>query len=272
MGDGAGWFYAMDRATGRVRWRSRAAAPVMSSATVAGKLVIFGSDDGGVYALRTGDEPIRRVVYWSPDLAKAASYRGAEDLAAYFRDRGYEQADEDGVAALMQRVVEGDKGPRGGAGSVVVFALDHLPPVLLKPVGGVPLLRAYLDAGGKVVWPGIPPRIWPRDPATGDAGGLDRIRWDAPTDLLGVDFGATMFNLRSARTTAEGDRWGLEGRWRARWGIEPSEPTRVLALDDFGHAATWVEEYGGGPGTGFVMAPGVPLDMVYRLAEARPPR
>jgi hypothetical protein len=242
----------------------------MSSAAVAGALVVFGSDDGGVYALRTSDEPMRRVVYWSAALAKAGSYRGARDVATYFRDRDYEEADEVGVAELMRDAVEDGGARPGGAASVVVFALDHLPPALLEPIRGVPLLRAYLDAGGKVVWTGTPPLLWPRDPATGDAGGLDHIRWDAPSGLLGVNFGATMFDLRTVRGTAEGTRWGLEGRWRARWAIDPSAPTRVLALDDWGNAATWVEEYGGGPGTGFVMASGLPLAMVYRLAEARP--
>lgn len=270
VGDASGWMYAFDRGTGALQWRYRAGDRVMSSAVVVGDLVVFGSDDGGVYALRTSETPTRRVVYWSDALAKGVGYRGAQDILAYFRDSGYEALDDSGVADLMREAVTG--AVPGGGNTIVVFALDYLPPSLLAPVDGAPLLRAYLDAGGKVVWPGLPPLLWPRDPATGSAGGLDRVQWDAPMRLLGVDHGATMFDPRTVRVTDEGVRWGLEGSWRARWAVASDAPTRVLGLDDWGDAAAWVQEYGGGPGTGFVMASGLPAALVYRLAEARPGR
>lgn len=266
VGDGAGWMYAFDRADGSLQWRYRTGDRVMSSPTVTDDLVIFGSDDGGVYALRTTEATTRRVVYWSDALAKGVSYRGAQDIVAYLRDSGYEQMDEQGVADVMRSSL------RDGVPSVIVFALDYLPPALLEPTAGRPLLRAYLEAGGKVVWPGIPPLLWPRDPGTGQAGSLDRMQWDAPTKLLGVDHRATMFDPRTVRVTEEGVRWGLEGHWRARWSVVSSAPTRVLGLDDWGYAAAWVREYGHGPGTGFVMASGLPAPMIYRLAEARPSR
>jgi outer membrane protein assembly factor BamB len=265
-GDGAGWMYAFDRANGSLQWRYRTGDRVMSSPTVAGDLVVFGSDDGGVYALRTTAATTRRVVYWSDALAKGVSYRGAQDIVAYLRDSGYEEMDEKGIAEVMR------SGMRDGVTSVIVFALDYLPPALLAPEGGKPLLRAYLEAGGKVVWPGIPPLLWPRDPSTGQAGGLDHMQWEAPTKLLGVDHRATMFDPRTVRVTEEGVRWGLEGRWRARWSVDRSAPTRVLGLDGWGYAAAWVQEYGHGPGTGFIMASGLPASMIYRLAEARPSR
>jgi eukaryotic-like serine/threonine-protein kinase len=266
VGDGAGWLYAFDRHGGEIRWRFRTGDRILSSPAVAGNLVVFGSDDGGVYAVQTAREKVTRVVFWSDSLAAAAMYRGAHDMAAYFRDSGYEQKDVAGLTAFMRDALE------GGSPGVVVFALDYLPHELVDPVRGRPLLRAYLEAGGKVVWLGVPPLLWPRDPATLRPVGLDGVQWDAGTELLGVDYRATIFDPRTVRATAEGLRWGLEGRWRAGWGVAPSAPSRVLGLDDWGNAAAWVQEYGAGPGAGFVVAVGLAPPLAYRLAEARPLR
>ena len=88
--------------------------------------------------------------------------------------------------------------------SVVVFSIDHLPASVAPVPADTVLFRRYLDAGGKVVWPGIPPMIWPRDPKTGE--GTDYIQIDraGTSRLLGVDHARSNFDNYGAR----GDRRG----------------------------------------------------------------
>ncbi|MGH7535596.1 MAG: hypothetical protein ACREMG_08420 [Gemmatimonadales bacterium] len=165
--------------------------------------------------------------------------------------------------------------------SVVVFAIDHLPETVAPVAADTVLFRRYLDHGGKVVWPGIPPMLWPRDPRTGefaDYSGIDRA---APPRLLGVDHARGNFDGFGAMVTPEGTRWGLTGWWEANWSVDPKGVTEALAVDDNGIASSWVKNYGGPPGTGFVRiygagwnggSPNVNFAMVQAVAEYLPVR
>ena len=132
------------------------------------------------------------------------------------------------------------------------------------------LFRRFLDAGGKVVWTGMPPLLWPRDSAGQRKPGLAGLGWDRPAQLLGVSHTRAIFDRRSARPTETGRRWGLSGRWLDAWGVDPRDVTEVLAQDDWGLAAAWVRHYDGAPGTGFVRVPGHDAHLVYLAAEYRP--
>jgi len=130
------------------------------------------------------------------------------------------------------------------------------------------LLRRYLDAGGKVVWTGKPPLIFPMDPATGSAPPLSSMNWSAPNELLGVPHDAAIFDMRGARATPLGSRIGLPLRWRDSWSIAPAGVTTVLGVDEWGLAAAWIKRYGRKPGTGFVRVPGDDAMVIYEAAEA----
>jgi outer membrane protein assembly factor BamB len=263
-GDGAGRLNAFDRATGKALWSFRTGSQVYSSPTPAGDLVIIGSTDGCVYAIRVGESAVERAVYLDSTQLKASWLESAPSLALYLEHRGYRRLDANGLGEFLRARAE-DRRP-----SVVVFAMDQLP---ATAVGGEPArspLRAYLDAGGKVIWPGLPPLLWPRDPATGNAGGLDKLDWSAPAALLGVPHDAAMFDLRGVRATADGARWGLPERWRAGWGIAPDRSITVLGRDEWGLASSWVRRYGGPEGTGFVRVPADDAMAVYLAAEYRP--
>lgn len=263
-GDFGGVLHALDRRTGESLWSYRTGDAILSSPVVAGDLVVVGSRDGGVYALRTGSRPVRRAVFHDADLAAAAWAPAPDSVASWFEGAGYTRVDSRGLGDFMRSRVE------DGEPSVVVFALDHLPEQVLAPEGGRPLLRAYLDAGGKVVWRGTPPLLWPKDPRTGNPGEFLDISWSRPEELLGVDHGEAIFDARAARPTEVGVRWGLDGWWTARWSVAPSAVDEVLALDDWGLAAAWQESYGGPPGTGFILAPVVSLPSLLSVAEYRP--
>jgi outer membrane protein assembly factor BamB len=265
-GDGSGRLNAFDRKTGKALWSFRTGATAHSSPTPSGDLVLIGSADGGVYAVRVTDGPaVQRAVFFDSAYIKSAWVSDPGLLSRYFAARGYQVLDDEALGEFL-RARAADKAP-----STVVFAIDHLPP---SAVDSMALerspLRRYLDAGGKVVWPGIPPALFPRDPKTGSPGGLADLKWGNATKLLGVPHEAAMFDARGVRATPAGKQWGLPTRWRGAWGIDPDKSITVLGLDEFGLATAWVKRYTGPEGTGFVRMPADDPLAVYLAAEYRP--
>jgi outer membrane protein assembly factor BamB len=265
-GDGAGRVNAFDRRTGSPLWSFRTGSQVYGSPVPSGDLVVVGSTDGSVYALRVGSGPaVHRAVFFDSTYLKSAWVADPGLLSRYFVNRGYTLVDARGLADFLEARVT-DKAP-----SVVVFAIDHLPPSAVDTsVLERSPIRRYLDAGGKVVWPGVPPLLFVKDPQTGNVGGLAALKWSAPTRLLGVEHDAAMFDLRGVRATEAGKKWGLPNRWRSNWGITPDPSITVLGRDELGLTTSWVRRYGGPLGTGFVRVPADDPMVVYLAAEYRP--
>jgi len=264
VGNAAGYLFALDVDTGRERWRYRTGGPVYSSPAVSDGVVFVGSDDGRLYALEGGGGAGPRLaVFWDDEWrSHALSPKVADAVGRYFGDRGYERLDASALANFMRERIA-DR-----ARSVIVFALDALPDVLVE--GDVPLLRRYLDAGGKIVWPGVPPRMVATD-AAGKPTGLDRA---ATTALLGVDVEGTNVDSYTVSPSPEGQAWGLHDWWMGGPGLRAAGAATVLARDASGTAAAWVRTYGGAEGTGFVRvwgssaAPGDrDLEGIRRVAE-----
>lgn len=271
-GDWAGFLHAVDAKSGTPLWKYRTAGRrIMSSAAVDGGHLVFGSDDGMVYDLRLGTRALHRAVFYDAAYAKASHLRSTDAMRDYFSKRGYDVLDEAALATFL-RDRTADRAP-----SVVVFAIDHLPPSLAgdQPRSGA--FRRYLDAGGKVVWPGIAPLLFPADPQTGDADfkNIDRA---AARRLLGVSFEHTNFDVVTATPTAIGAAWGLASWIPSSWDADVSSVTTVLARDEWHGAAAWIKSYGGPPGSGFVRIPvvsnaeGNPLNLTtIQLAAERFP-
>jgi len=172
VGDGAGRVNAIDRKSGTLLWSFRTASTVYSSPTPSGDLVFVGSTDGGVYALRVSPTPVHRAVFFDSTYLKSGSVPDPVLLSGYLGNRGYQVLDEKALGGFLQARIS-DREP-----SVLVFAVDHLPPPAVDTTAFERSpLRRYLDTGGKVVWPGIPPVLFPRDPKTGDPGGLSALKW-----------------------------------------------------------------------------------------------
>jgi hypothetical protein len=243
-----GFLYAVDSETGRELWRFRTGGRVVSSPAVAGGAVYFGSDDGRLYALKgstlpaTGWEPLMRAVFWQ-EIEGFTWFREGSRIRDYFREEGYEVLDGPGLAAFMTSRIE-DRRP-----SVIVFGADRMPGEAGPGPGPDTVYRSYLEAGGKIVWPGLPPFSLKSDPETGKVTGLDLAR---ASGALGVSYEMMGFDALGVRPTAEGRRWGLEGWWIGSGGIDPGEVTTVLATDEEGRAVSWVKSFGGPEGTGFV--------------------
>ncbi len=265
-GDGPGRVHVTDRANGAEVSSFRTGSQIFSSPVIDGDLLFVGSGDGGVYALRLGgasDAP-KRAVFFDSTYLRASQIDNSAAITRYLAGSGYETLDANALVRFLEDRVA-DRAP-----SVVVFAIDLPPADAVKAPLATSLLRRYLNAGGKVVWLGLPPGVWPVEPLEGQRKSLTEVQWSAPEELLGVPHADALFDQRGARATASGQHWGLVSRFRASWSVAPSGVTNVLALDDWGLAAAWSKEYGGSRGTGFVRVPPDNALTVYLAAEYRP--
>jgi outer membrane protein assembly factor BamB len=274
VGDWAGNLYALNRSTGTEAWRYRAQKRVLSSPLVADGRLYFGSDDGAVYAINSGGgAPLKRAVFWDADYVKPVTFRSHEALRDYLKANDYEVLNAQALAQFLNERLS-DRAP-----SVVVFAIDYLPQTVGPDATGRSLFRKYLDAGGKVVWVGMPPMLWTADLQTGQRD-IKKIDREAAERLLGVGHKRGNFDANTARATAEGMKWGLTGWWLSNWSADPGAAgTTVLAEDEQGLAAAWVRRYGGPEGTGFIRLPivetagGTPTNLpVIKTAAERLPK
>ena len=266
VGSGDRTVYAVDVADGSIRWTFPTGGMVVGSPAVWNGRLFVGSDDGTVYALESSPGPApRRAVYWDDGFVERSSLGSREAhrrLAEYFEGRGYERVDSAGVERFLQDRV-GD-----GVPSVVVFGMDGVPSTVVDPSApGSSLLRRYLDTGGKVVWPGLPPLMLTKD-EQGRPTGIDRA---GPRALLGVDFSGWDTDVYGAVPTDEGRTWGLTDWFVGSPGVHPSEATAVLAMEETGRAVAWVRSYGHAPGSGWVVVPAAldpeGLEAMRRVAE-----
>jgi len=156
------------------------------------------------------------------------------------------------------------------ARSVVVFAMDHLPETVAAVPSDTVLARRYLEAGGKIVWLGLPPLAIARD----EEGVPTSFSRNPAQVFLGVSYDRYDMDQYGAYPTPEGKRWGFTDWWVSSSGVEVSEVTTALALDDNGGAPAWVKSFGGPSGSGFVAlwgtyrpVPAKYLEQIRRVAE-----
>lgn len=244
FGDAAGTIHAIDRASGEYAWKQTFAGSLRGSALLTDSLIVVGAGDGAVYALASGpDEAFHQAVYWDETLAEDAIFQGGEAVHDYF-SADYETLDAATLAPFMQaRITDGEA-------SVVVAAIDVLPPAITDGAAES-LLRRFMGAGGKIVWLGEPPLLWSKDPESGNYT-IERIDRRRPTALLDVDHEPGNFDRLGIQATAGGRAMGLEPWGTGAWAVDPSTVTTVLAYDEFGNASSWIKNYGGPAGTGFV--------------------
>jgi outer membrane protein assembly factor BamB len=243
IGDGSGYLWALDRETGEVHWSYRARGGVLSSPAVVDGMVYFGSDDGSVYALHGEGQYPHLAVFWDSGLRELTAHASHDVVRAYFEEHGYAVLNAESLQEfLIDRIDDGEP-------SAVVFAMDHVPSTVASEPTDTALFRRYLDGGGKVVWLGLPPMLFTRDPVTGRVTALNR---QAGASLLGVDYAGMNFDSYGATATELGAQWGAPKWWLSSYAIDPSDDLLALGLDENGRFAAWIKSYGGPPGTGLV--------------------
>lgn len=244
----SGTLHGIDPASGEVLERVELGESTLGSPWIADGTMVLGTNDGSVLAVRLVDGPtLTRAVYWDSTSVEANTVPGSRRVRDWFVDRGYELLDADGLGSFLEAR------SADGAPSVVVFAQDDLPSTVAPAVADTVLFRRWLDAGGKAVWLGMPPMIWPPGPEGRAYAGIDRSN---PERLLGVGHEGSMFDRWGARITDEGRRWGLERWWLSRWSAPAEAVDEVLALDENGRAAAWRKAYHDRPGSGFFRVEG----------------
>jgi len=210
FGSGDGQVYAVDAGSGKVRWRFASGGRVRSSPAVAGGRVYLGSMDGTIYAPElAGGNPVSRHNTEGHDL----------NSAQFGFDRRTIQSSPGGGRPGLRRL----------ARRVPVRARrrDRLAAVAGRPPD---VVGQYHTGGGRrVVWPGVPPMLWPRDPRTSEFADYSGIDHAAPLRLLEVDHARGNFDGFGAVCTPEGARWGLTGWWEANWSVDPKGVTEALA-------------------------------------------
>jgi eukaryotic-like serine/threonine-protein kinase len=247
VSDFSGALQAVDKASGEALWRFPLGDRAFSTPVVAGRVVYAASDEGTLYALDVSDEagppqpPPFRYVYWEPKQAGDAFgwFRNDIDVAirGSFEGTGYRRVDRAGLVELMNTQV--DKGGR----SVVVFAANRVPPGLLEPGDTSALLRRYLEAGGRVVFPGSNPVGFKYEPGTGALLDFDAINAER---ILGLRYPPLEEErgYHVSEATPEGRAWGLRGQQVGTGAIAPGEVSVVLAVNEYGLATSWVKRYG----------------------------
>ncbi len=229
--------YCLDITTGKKVWQHRFPGSVLSSPIIDNNTLYIGNDDGAMYAFVNSNAVVpMRAVY-------AAEYGVDFRLAPYLMTYGYESLDTASLATFLKARIEDKKE------SVIVFAADRVPLHVIKSTNSVSLLRQYLNAGGKVVWPGNIPNLYVID-KDGNVAGEDP---SIAENLLGVKYEITHdWGSYNSRATDEGEKWGLPEWWIASFYISPQQGVTALARDEYGRYSAWHKNFGGNPTSGFI--------------------
>lgn len=226
-----GVVYALDAKSGRALWSFPTGDAIYSSPALADGVAYFGSDDGHLYAITDEGAPHRAVYY---DETLPPWFTGAAAVRDVLTAARYTLLDAVTLGRFLEaRVADGER-------SVIVFASDKLPQRVLA--GGRPLLRRYLDAGGRAVWIGEPLFLHRLD----DSGRPVIVEDDAMKRVLGFGGGpltASDGEELHSITTKEGIAWGLPPWSVAAYSVPAKDAGIVLARDSNGDASAWVKRF-----------------------------
>jgi len=269
--DFAGNVQAVDRATGATLWRFPMGGRSLSTPAFGEGIVYCASDAGILFALDVAPREdsrsrgARRIVYVAGKQGPESFswFQNGVDsaLAAQLAARGYERMDTAQLSGFLGAY------DTGSAHAVVVLADNRIAPELLAEVGARPLIRRFLDAGGKVAILGPNPLSYVADPATGALTGLDH---GVPLRVFGVAYEPQhdVGGYYASAPTAQGGRMGLRDGFVGFPARAADRDTTAIALDEFGKASAWLRSYGGSPGTGLLQLP-LPRSDVQDLSQAQ---
>ena len=235
----------LDPATGNERWRLRLNESIVSSPVIANREVYLGTDAGSIVAIaRSAPVVPRLAVFFDSSMVSRAFSPGSRLAYDHFRDQGYEALTAPALAQFLTARI-GDRIP-----SVVVFAMDVLPPAIAPVMTDSVLFIRYLRAGGKVVWMGAPPGSLGYD-STGRLNETENF--DRVAALLGIVTTSMDYNELGGHPTPAGREWGLTAWHRGDYPIDTTVVTVALAVDEVGQTNAWVKSYDRDrPWSGFV--------------------
>jgi eukaryotic-like serine/threonine-protein kinase len=264
-----GYFYCLNAITGAKMWQFPVGSRSFSTPVISNGVAYCSGENGLLYAIQgvtvpsTAPAESRNVVYWEKRKDESNdSYflNWVEDYTMnYFVDvAGYELVDKQQLEEVMNEQL--NKKSR----SVIVFATNKFPQNITEEKSSKPLIRKYLDSGGKVVLLGINPIGYKTDTA-GNIKGFDQDIVGKLFDIkyVGKKFTRGIYNFH---VTEEGGSCGLHGLWTVTSNetvIKPDNSVLPLVKDEFGATMEWLKNYGGPKGTGL-------LQLYMPAYEARP--
>ncbi len=181
-----------------------------------------------------------RVVYCDPRYP--VSWLGDALLGERLAAGGLQPLDADGLRAWMLLAIQ-----EGAAGTCCVMARDIVPDTVCEEPSPGALIRRYLEAGGRVVWPGDVPFYY-----QGRANG-SRVCWgvEGQKGVLGLD--PYRESPVTPEVTDEGRSWGLAAAGAGHRSQREGEVTAILARAGEGLASSWLLTFNKSvPGSGFV--------------------
>ena len=240
----AGDLMVLDPESGVVRWRLPLDEASVSSPVAGDGELYLGTESGSVLAVHQVSRTVPQLaVFFDSTLSGDPATPGGRLAAEYFKELGYRWLDTDSLARFLTDRIA-DQVP-----SVVVYAMDVLPAAVAPVLADTVLLVRYLKAGGKIVSFSAPLGGVVRDSA-GKVMGDDPKRME---QLLGVPAAKVDYDEDAATPTAAGRRWGITGRFRGDYPIDPAAVTEALAVNPQGAATAWVRTYHRDrPGSGYV--------------------
>ena len=268
--DFAGNVQGIDRATGERLWQFPMGQRSLSTPAIDGGIVYCASDAGVLFALDVGKAPAprsgspRRIVYSAGPAAPGAFawFQNGVDAAmtAQLKGRGYEAMDTEHLSAFMRTY--DSQSPR----ALVVLADNRMPPALVELVDGTPLVRRFLDSGGKVAVVGPNPLAY----VTDGSGAVTGIDFGIPSRVFGVDYVPLQESggYYASVPTPEGRRMGLRNAFIVSGSAARGEGTQAIARDEFGRASAWLRSYGGEAGTGLLQLQ-VPRADTFDIAQVQ---
>jgi outer membrane protein assembly factor BamB len=245
-GSADGKIYSFDKKTGVPNWAYDVGSEVYSSLSHDDGILFFGADDGRLYALHEASASSHRAVYLPEQIPdSAAGFVVDSGIAPYLIDAGYELLSSPGALGDFVAARTAD-----GAPSVVVFAFAMIPPPLVGAEPGAGPLRAYLDAGGKVVWPWGAPNLHSFD-AEGNYLGRDLTIASRLLDLefLRLEDSGNYYS----RTTPTGRNWGLPPWLKTTFAsLASGNGVTPLATNEYGKVSAWLKVFNPRHGSGWV--------------------
>lgn len=244
FGSADGRLYRLNKKTGAKEWEYDVGSEIYSSPLVdkKNKSIIFGSDNGYLYAVENASKHYR-AVYQPEKIEGNAQYLIVDKkITPMFIEKGYRPLDKDTLKVFVENRIK-DKAP-----SVIVFALPIIPDAVMGDDPASGLLRQYLNTGGKVFWFGDVPNFY----ALNENGDFKR---DASAGLKLLD--VTYENLSESgnyysTATQTGLNYGLP-RWLKTTGTPVTENNIIpLARNEFGQVTAWIKKFNERETSGFV--------------------
>ncbi len=243
-----GFIYIHDLLTGGKKNKIRVGDRFYSSPVYENGKLFIGNDDGNFYAfsaIENASPAVDKAVFYNEDFSTRKPWLDAY-IKDYFVTEGYQLLDEKKLTGFLDEHIKNKKL------RVVVLATNYFPQNTISTTNGSPLIRQYLQTGGKIVTTGVNPATFVFDSVTHKIIGLD---YALSKELTGVHYPYS--DLRShkgfypASPTKQGLQWGLKSAAIAHSGIKPSAVT-PLSVDENGNATYWVKNFGFREGTGLV--------------------